>query len=348
MAKSRSDLRRGVIGRLAKELARPTNSESQPNLLATAIGLRDIANLRVNSKMIAAYIADLTYNSKISIGDAIDGPTPLGTKGRVCRQVDFSAPWFLYWTRRLHIMPALHRKLWEDVYVIQCLWERNCLGPGKSGLGFAVGTEALPSFFASRGAHVTATDLSPDDERSHGWSRTQQHASNIEALWKSNLIERDDFLQRCQFDFVDMSNIPSNFDGRFDFCWSVCAFEHLGTLENGLEFVTQAMRVLKPGGVAVHTTEFNVGDGETIDNWATVLYQKKHFAVLKTKLAAVGCSLVDIEFDVGSEFFDCYVDLPPFPHDPACGLNMPRPPHLKLSVDGFPTTSIAIIVEKPL
>lgn len=142
-----------------------------------------------------------------------------------------------------------------------------------------------------------------------------------------------------------MTSIPSKFDEQFDFCWSVCAFEHLGTLQNGLEFVRQATRTLKPGGVAVHTTEYSVEDGETIDNWATVLYQKRHFATLATMVEEAGCSLVDIDFDAGREFFDAYVDVPPFPHESTWNAAM-QPPHIKLSIDGFPATSIAIIVEK--
>ena len=333
------------LARLAAELAQPTNASSQPNSLATAIALRDVANLRANSKLFASYIAELTYNSKKAAEPA--EPTRIDTKGRVCKQKDFSSSWFLYWAQRLKIAPRLHRKLWEDAYVVQCLWERGCLEPGKSGLGFAVGVEALPSLFVSSGARITATDLAADDERSHGWSVTHQHASTIEVLWKPDIVARDRFLENCSFEPVDMTSIPPKFDGQFDFCWSVCAFEHLGTLQKGLEFVRQATRALKPGGVAVHTTEYNVGDGETIDNWPTVLYQKRHFATLQAMVEEVGCRLVDIDFDVGREFFDCYVDLPPFPHQES-GLPIPPAPHVKLSVDGFPTTSIAIIVEKPV
>jgi len=78
-----------------------------------------------------------------------------------------------------------------------------------------------------------------------------------------------------------------------------------------------------------------------------VLYQKKHFATLKAMVEEVGCRLVDIDFDVGHEFFDCYIDVPPYPHDDPPGLVRPQPPHIKLSVDGFAATSIAFIVEKP-
>jgi SAM-dependent methyltransferase len=329
---------------LATQLTQRTNAHSQPSSLATAIALRDLANLRSNSKLLAAYLARQSYVPQV-LPD-LNEPPRIGTKGRVCKQRDFSSPWFLYWTNRLKIAPRLHRKLWEDAYVVQCLWERGCLQPGKSGLGFAVGAEPLPSLFASFGARITATDLSADDERSHGWSLTNQHASSIEALWKPQLVDRSEFLESCSFEFVDMTSIPSSLDGAYDFCWSVCAFEHLGSLQNGLEFVRQATRALKPGGVAVHTTEYNIDDGETIDNWATVLYQRGHFATLKDMVEEAGCTLVDIDFDPGSELFDHYIDVPPFPHE-TTWLGKIQAPHIKLSVDGFPATSIAIVIEKP-
>ena len=226
--------------------------------------------------------------------------------------------------------------------------KEGCSSPARQGWDLRLEWSLCPAFLTSCGAQITATDLSPDDERSRGWTSTGQHASNIEALWKPQIVTRKKFFENCSFEFVDMTMIPSKFDEQFDFCWSVCAFEHLGTLQKGLEFVLQATRTLKPGGFAVHTTEYNVADGETIDNWPTVLYQKKHFATLKTMIEDAGCILVDIDFDVGHELFDCYVDVPPFPHQDARGLAVPQAPQLKISVDGFPTTSIAIVVKKPL
>lgn len=198
------------IERLAEKLAQPTNASSQLNSLPTAIGLRDVANLRANSKLFAAYIGELTYNSKPQVRNVV-GPARIGTKGRVCKQRDFSSPWFFYWATRLKFAPRLHRKLWEDAYIVQCLWERGCLEPGKSGLGFAVGMEALSSLFVSCGVScgvsITATDLPADDERSQGWSLTHQHASNVEVLWKPQLVDREQFLDKCSFEFIDIPRL---------------------------------------------------------------------------------------------------------------------------------------------
>jgi hypothetical protein len=103
------------------------------------------------------------------------------------------------------------------------------------------------------------------------------------------------------------------------------------------------MRSLKSGGVAVHTTEYNVGDRDTIDNWVTVLYQQKRFAPLEAMMEEAGCRLVDIDFDAGREVFDCYVDFPPSPKEAAGLLSPPRRTSSSASM-GSGQTSIAIIV----
>ena len=183
-AQARTHAELAALEQLAAQLTRPTNASFQPSSLATAIALRDVANLRSNSKLFAAYLAELTYNSEIP-ATSIEAPTRIGTKGRVCKQSDFSSPWFLYWANCLKFAPRLHRKLWEDAYVVQCLWERDCLQPGKAGLGLAVGAESLPSLFATLGVRVTATDLSSDDVRSQGWSSDAsarvEHRFSLEA-----------------------------------------------------------------------------------------------------------------------------------------------------------------------
>src|SRR6185437_748196 len=99
-----------------------------------------------------------------------------------------------------------------------------------------------------------------------------------------------------EFQPLDMRQIPPSMHGQFDFCWSASSLQHLGSIENGLEFIEESLRVLKPGGVAVHTTEFNVDDAQTIDHWGTVLFQRKHFLDLAQRLARRGYRVAKIDF----------------------------------------------------
>jgi hypothetical protein len=75
---------------------------------------------------------------------------------------------------------------------------------------------------------------------------------------------------------VDMRDLRLPWDETFDFLWSSCSLEHLGSLEAGMDFVKQSTDLLKPGGVAVYTTEFNVSSNdETLTSGPLVVYRKR-------------------------------------------------------------------------
>src|SRR5271166_3262581 len=67
----------------------------------------------------------------------------------VCRQDSFDPPLFSYWTRKLGVWLSFHRKVWEQVFICQSLWERGAIRPGARGLGFGVGREPLSAYFAA-------------------------------------------------------------------------------------------------------------------------------------------------------------------------------------------------------
>jgi hypothetical protein len=138
---------------------------------------------------------------------------------------------------------------------------------------------------------------------------------------------------------VDMTAIPDDLRG-FDFTWSACCLEHLGSLEGGKQFIQNSINCLKPGGVAVHTTEYNVSSNEhTIDNNEfMVLYRKRDLQELARRLTRQNHK-IDLDFTLGTGIADDFVDIPPFKHDPHLKLIFP------LSAN-YVSTSIGLIVEK--
>ena len=109
----------------------------------------------------------------------------------------------------------------------------------------------------------------------------------------------------------------------------------------------ESVRVLKPGGIAIHTTEFNyTKEDETIDNWPTVLFRKKDFMELAERLELKGYSLPPISFNVGSTPIDWFIDVPPYPYNSEYYDQNLHPPHLKVTIDGFPATCFGITVQK--
>lgn len=275
-------------------------------------------------------------------------PQPIGLGCKPSTQSDLEADWVAYWARELGIPVLFHRKLWELCYVVQALWERGLMESGRRGLGFGCGREPLPSYLASRGVAVTATDLPPSSAAARGWIDTDQHAGARETLYFEHLCSRGEFDRLVSWRSLDMNAISPDLRD-FDFCWSVCAFEHLGSIERGLRFVENAVATLKPGGVAVHTTEFNfLNERETLTRGATVLFLRRHFEELRARLTAAGHEVAAMDFDVGAKPLDKFIDVPPFPVGRRSHLLRPWPEsyHIKVMCEGFPTTCYGLIVRR--
>jgi hypothetical protein len=259
----------------------------------------------------------------------------------LCVQSDIESDWFAFWCHEMQIEPAYHRKHWEFCFVAQALFNSGLLRPGSVGIGFGCGSEPLPSLFAKYGVHIVATDQDPATATQEGWVTSNEHATDLKKLRRSGICPDADKLDEIELQYLDMNDLPPGIGGRFDFCWSACAVEHLGSIEKGLSFVENSVATLKPGGVAAHTLEFNVGeDEETIDNWSTVLFQKRHVEKLVERLTARGHQIAPLDFSVGTGFLDHYIDLPPW------NMSMSDAPvaHLRLSLDGFVCTSFGLIV----
>lgn len=232
-----------------------------------------------------------------------------------------------------------HRKMWEWAAITRALEERGKLHPGSRGCGFAVGYEPLPSLFAARGAEVLATDWVV--EEATDWNVSGQQATTASHLRWPNLIDEANFDARVTFRSVDMRDLDGLAPGSFDFVWSSCSLEHLGDLEAGLRFIEQSAALLKPGGVAVHTTEFNVSSKTvTIESGPAVIYRESDLLTLPDRLAAQGMTLEPFDFDVGTDAADLKPDEAPYY---AGGRQ-----HVKLRYADQVMTSILLIATKEM
>lgn len=259
----------------------------------------------------------------------------------LCTEESLHSPELLAWADRIRSawdrshsgLPVLpHRKVWEWVFIIQALSERGLLQEGCRGLGFGVGQDPLAALFASEGCEIVATDLGPAAD-AH-WAATNQHASGLAHLNQDGICDPPVFDRAVRFCDVDMRDIPSDLRG-FDFTWSACAFEHLGSLAAGQEFILRQMDCLRPGGYAVHTTEFNVSSNtRTVGAGETVLYRRRDLDYLARALRSLGHA-VEIDYETGTSPADLHVDHPPW-----------SGPHLKIQLGRYVATSMAMIIEK--
>ncbi len=261
----------------------------------------------------------------------------------MCRREQLDSPRFLSWAERMRPSWDLansgepvfvHRKLWEWLFTVVALDERDRLRDGMHGLGFGVGQEPLASLFASLGCTIVATDMAHEEAERAGWTVADQFAGGLELLNKHGLCDEAVFRERVSYRTVDMNAVPDDLTG-FDFTWSSCSFEHLGSIDRGLTFIKEQMKCLRRGGVAVHTTEFNVGSNhETIDHEATVLFRRRDLQRLAWWLYSHG-HRIRLDFRPGTLPDDDHVDAAPF-----------SSVHLRTAILGYTTTSFGLIVRK--
>jgi hypothetical protein len=239
---------------------------------------------------------------------------------------------------RLKLAPVLNRKEWEWVYITHVLYENGFLKSGNKGLVFGVGVENLPALFALMGCKITATDLDINSGISKQWRDTNQHSgSDINILNNAGIYPNDIFKQNVQYRNVDMNNIPSDLRN-FDFNWSSCALEHIGGLQKSLDFFVTNLDTLRSGGLAVHTTEFNLSsNADTFEDPNNVILREKDIVSIIEKLTNMGHYVYPLNLKRGNLPGDMFVDIPPYRQYPV---------HLRLLLGGYVTTSIGLIIKK--
>ena len=262
-------------------------------------------------------------------------PSITAPVSQLCTQAQMTDPAYYAWCDAIGLPHDPHRKCWEFIWIAAVLQRAGLLRDGARGLGFGCGSEPLPACFAARGVEIMATDAPPEIIDGQGWDTTGQHAAGLDPMRRPALISNELFEQRVRFRPADMNAIPADLQG-FDFCWSACAYEHLGSIEHGLRFFEESMRTLRPGGLAVHTTEFNLTSNDrTFESQVLSIFRKRDFEELLRRLIAAGHTPWPLNLHPGTGPMDVHIDLPPY------GL-----PHLKLQIMEYACTSIGLVVQK--
>lgn len=258
-------------------------------------------------------------------------PTLDNLMSQLCTAEQFSEPHYGRLCSAIAQSPTFHRKQWEYVYILRALEQFGLLAPGVSGLGFGCGREPLVALMARDGVSVLATDIAPQVAGDSNWG-----SRSAMDLFYGGICTEEKYQRQVEFRDVDMNAMPPDL-GRHDFLWSCCALEHLGSLAAGTEFIVRAMQFLKPGGIAIHTTEYNVSsDGDTLESPGLSLYRKRDMQALQERLQDDGCAVLPLNFHAGVQPQDQHIDLPPYE----------QKVHLKLQIQQYVVTSLGLVVRK--
>jgi hypothetical protein len=284
-----------------------------------------------------------SLNMRALAGAVVSGVMPAappelqiaGLPSRAPHFSDVRSGWFAYWVQQLHCTVRPHRKLWEFSVVLQAMYEAGVLTQDAKVLGFGVGDEPIPSYLAGLGLNVVATDLPDIAER--------------DFVLNPMFVAADAFDRRVEVSNLDMRRVDDITLRGFDACWSCGVLNEMKSVEEAADTVIGAMDVLRPGGIAIHTTDFAFADEVLFSPRGALAFTRAFFQRLAEGLDGRGHKVTPLSFDLGGHPLDGYVDMGPFELDAAQpwsdlwdeGLGAP---HLKLLQAGVRQTSFALMV----
>ena len=152
---------------------------------------------------------------------------------------------------------TIHRKYWEFAMGIIAMKRFNKLNMETLALGIGSGVEPIPFYLANKVKHVYATDLYGDLEN---WNNASP-ATFLNNPKKYALFPyKEDALTILRMDGTKLE-FPSE---TFDIAFSFSSIEHFGGRNHAgaLKSLKEIERVLKPGGIAVITTEYILNNKE--------------------------------------------------------------------------------------
>jgi SAM-dependent methyltransferase len=179
--------------------------------------------------------------------------------------------------------------------------------------------DPLVAVLAAQGCDVLATD--PDVDRIAG-----------DRLNRRGVCDTDAFTRRVRVRGLDMRAVGGDLRD-FDFVWSCGGPERLGTCTAALDAIAQSLRCLRPGGLAVHTTTFNLSSNEqTLESAGLCALRRQDVERLVDEASRNGHAVWPLNFNPGAAPADRFVDTPPYRGEP----------HLRVRHGRFAVTSLGI------
>lgn len=121
---------------------------------------------------------------------------------------------------------ALWRKHWKSA---------TCCAPAARASALPSGKSPFRRFLPRTGCILWRLTSTSRGSR-EAWATTGQLGDSLKAIHWPKVLSEADFGARVTYEIIDMRDLSALPREAFDFGWSSCSFEHLGTLEAGLRF----------------------------------------------------------------------------------------------------------------
>jgi SAM-dependent methyltransferase len=227
--------------------------------------------------------------------------------GQFCTMAQFEDPAFAEIAEAMGMAPTQTRRSWEQAWIVSMLATEGLIAPGRTAIGFGVGRERIPALLASRGVKVLGSDT-PHQPTDVQLPPNAQHM----ALFHPEILHLEDFEAMVGYRPIDMTLLPDDLEGKFDFCWSASALDRLGSLTQATQFLEDSLRVLRPGGLSVHTMTFNIrSDVATLIHPTLSALRRCDIEALAARLQAQGHEVLPVNFHPGLHPLDAEVSVNP-------------------------------------
>jgi SAM-dependent methyltransferase len=231
----------------------------------------------------------------------------------------------------------IHRKDWEWALGIIAMNRFKKINENSIAIGVGAGKEVIPFYLANKIRHVYATDLYAGIR----WQKTATIDFVTNPAKYAPFSYKDSALTVLQMDAANLE-FPRD---HFDIAFSFSSIEHFGddNHSGALKSMKEIERVLKPGGIAVITTEYvlNSKEHKEFFNKSTI------YSHLLDKLD--GLSLVEpLDLRITTKTLDIIIDYfsQGFDWDTYSVAFKKNHPHIVLKIGNILFTSLMLVFSK--
>jgi SAM-dependent methyltransferase len=232
---------------------------------AAKLDEKEILDFISNLKQTSPYVVDPNDNPKINRLCYIEDWQNKEIKDIISQLQSASLPYYIdkkEWEMTTNIVNRrktglIHRKDWEWALGIIAMRRFGKLNEKSNAIGVGVGREEVLFYLANKLYHIYATDLYDGNN----WKNFAPSDFPENPKKYAPFPYKEDALTVLRMDGTKLE-FPSE---SFDIAFSFSSIEHFGGGKNhsgALRSLREMERVLKPGGLAVITTEYIINDKE--------------------------------------------------------------------------------------